>query len=219
MMSLGLDIDQKIDIVQAMIEKALLKTGAKRPIYISFDEYSGGGDNLTGALVLAQHLNSFIRHADIVKMANITMLSSLVGSSPDGDFRNSTFQTFYLYSNNCIGTSLDVNISCEKFSNKVFTDVPYLDVTAVLNEAGKVLVVNVINRHETNAIPTNIILQTGTFAGTAKVSELNGKNLTARSTKTEPVVTVSAREVKFTGNSINCSFAAHSVTQLEIPVK
>jgi alpha-L-arabinofuranosidase len=219
MMSLGVDIDQKIDIVQALIEKALVKSGAKRPIYISFDEYSGGGDNLTGALVLAQHLNSFIRHANIVKMANITMLSSLVGSAPDGDFRNSTFQTFSLFSNNCIGTSLDVYVNCEKFSNKVFTDVPYLDITAVLNEAAKILVLNVVNRHETDAIATNLILQTGTFTGTAKVSELNGKNLTARSTKTEPAVTVSVREVKFTGNSINYSFAAHSLTQIEITVK
>jgi len=219
MMSLGLDIDSKIEMVQALIGKALLKTGAKRPIYISFDEYSGGGDNLTGALVLAQHLNSFIRHADIVKMANITMLSSLVGNSPDGDFKNSTFQTFYLFSNNCTGTALDVYTNCEKFSNKVFTDVPYLDVTAVLNEAAKVLVVNVVNRHETNAIQTNITLQTGTFTGTAKVSELNGKNLTARSTKTEPAVTVSTKEVKFTGNSINYSFGAHSLTQIEIPVR
>ena len=219
MMSLGLDIDSKIEMVQALIGKALLKTVAKRPIYISFDEYSGGGDNLTGALVLAQHLNSFIRHAYIVKMANITMLSSLVGNSPDGDFKNSTFQTFYLFSNNCTGTALDVYTNCEKFSNKVFTDVPYLDVTAVLNEAAKVLVVNVVNRHETNAIQTNITLQTGTFTGTAKVSELNGKNLTARSTRTEPAVTVSTREVKFTGNSINYSFGAHSLTQIEIPVR
>jgi len=219
MMSLGVDIDQKIDMVKASIEKAMLKTGAKRPIYISFDEYSGGGDNLTGALVLAQHLNSFIRHADIVKMANITMLSSLVGSAPDGDFKNSTYNAFYLYSNNSIGTALDVYTNCEKFSNKVFTDVPYLDVTAVLNEAAKVLVVNVVNRHETNAIQTNITLQSGTFTGTAKVSELNGKDLTARSTKTAPAVTNTTKEIKFTGNTINYSFAAHSLTQIEIPVK
>jgi alpha-N-arabinofuranosidase len=219
MMSLGIDIDTKIELVQSLINKAMLKTGTKRPIYISFDEYSGGGDNLTGALVLAQHLNSFIRHADIVKMANITMLSSLVGSAPDGDFRNATFQTFNLFSNNCTGTALDVFTNCEKFSNKVFTDVPYLDVTALLNETGKVLVVNVVNRHETNAIPVNITIQTGILAGTAKVSELNGKNLTARSTKTEPAVTVSTREVKFTGNIINYSFGAHSLTQIEIPVR
>jgi alpha-N-arabinofuranosidase len=219
MMTLGIDIDKKIETVQALIKRALVKTGAKRPIYISFDEYSGGGDNLTGALVLAQHLNSFIRHADIVKMANITMLSSLVGIASDGDFKNSSYQTFYLFSNNCVGTALDVNINSEKYSNAVFTDVPYLDVTAVLNEADKVLVVNVINRHETNAIQTNIILQTGTFTGTVKISELNGKNLTARSTKTEPAVTIGTREVKFTGNTINASFPAHSLTQLIIPIK
>lgn len=152
-------------------------------------------------------------------MACITMLSSLVGTAPDGDFKNSSYQTFSLFSNNCVGTSLDVNTNCEKFSNKVFTDIPYLDVTAVLNEASKLLVINVVNRHETNAIPANITIQTGTFAGTAKVSELNGKNLTARSTKTEPAVTVSTREVKFTGNTINCSFGAHSLTQIEIPVR
>ena len=219
MMTLGVDIDSKIEMVQALIKKAMVKTGAKRPIYISFDEYSGGGDNLTGALLLAQHLNSFIRHADIVKMANITMLSSLVGTAPDGDFKNASYQTFSLFSNNCIGTALDVNINSEKFSNKVFTDVPYLDVTAVLNETDKVLVVNVVNRHETSAIQTNIILQTGTFTGTAKVSELNGKDLTSRSTKAEPAVTVSSREMKFTGNTITNSFPAHSLTQLVIPIR
>jgi alpha-N-arabinofuranosidase len=100
----------------------MLKSGSDRPIYISFDEWSSAGDNLTGSLMVAQHLNSFIRHADIVKMANITMLSSLVGNSPDGDFKNSIFQSFYLYSNNCHGTSLDVYASCEKYSNDIFND-------------------------------------------------------------------------------------------------
>ena len=168
MMSLGLDIDKKIEMVKALIEKAMLKTGSKRPVYISFDEYSGGGNNLTGSLMVAQHLNSFIRHADIVKMANITMLSSLVGNSPDGDFKNALFQSFYLYSNNCHGTSLDVYTNCEKYSNKIFKDIPYLDVTAVLNDSTKTLVVNVVNRHETKDMPADIVLQTGDFTGSCK---------------------------------------------------
>ena len=218
-MSLGIDVDKKIDMVKALIEKAMLKTGSKRPVYISFDEYSGGGDNLTGSLVLAQHLNSFIRHADIVKMACITMLSSLVGSSPEGDFKNALFQSFYLYSNNCHGTSLDVYTGCEKYNNKIFNDIPYLDVTAVLNESTKILVVNVVNRHETNPIPADIVLQTGNFTGIAKANELNGKSLTTRTTSTEEAVSVSTREVKFKGNTISYSFPAHSFTQLEIPVK
>jgi alpha-N-arabinofuranosidase len=219
MMSLGLDIDQKIEMVKALIEKAMLKSGSKRPVYISFDEYSGGGNTLTGSLMVAQHLNSFIRHADIVKMANITMLSSLAGNSPDGDFKNALFQSFYLYSNNCHGTSLDVYANCEKYSNNIFKDIPYLDVTAVLNDSAKVLVVNVINKHETKVIPADIVLQTGDFTGNAKVYEVNGKTITSSNTKTEEAVSISTKEVKFKGNTINYSFPAHSLTQLEIPVK
>jgi alpha-N-arabinofuranosidase len=219
MMSLGLDIDQKIEMVKALINKAMMKSGSKRPVYISFDEWSGGGNTLTGSLMVAQHLNSFIRHADIVKMANITMLSSLAGNSPDGDFRNALFQPFYLYSNYCHGTSLNVFTSCEKYSNNIFKDIPYLDVTAVLNDSAKVLVVNVVNRHETNVITADIVLQTGEFTGDAAAREVNGKTITSGNTKTEEAVGISTKEVRFKGNTMHYSFPAHSFTQLQIPIK
>jgi alpha-L-arabinofuranosidase len=218
-MSLGLDIDQKIETIKALIKKAMVKSGSERPVYISFDEWAAAGDNLTGALMVAQHLNSFIRHADIVKMANFTMLSSLVGYSPDGVYKNSVFQSFYLYSNNCRGTSLDVYTNCEKYSNNVFKNIPYLDVTALLNESAKVLVVNVVNRHETNAIATDIVLQSGDLTGSAKVSEVNGKATSSRNTKTEQGVSIATSEITFKGNTIHYSFPAHSLTQIEIPVK
>ena len=125
--------------------------------------------------MVAQHLNSFIRHADIVKMANITMLSSLVGNFPGRRFQErACIIAFYLYSNNSRGTALDVYSDCEKYSNKIFNDIPYLDVTAVLNDSAKTLVVNVVNRHETNALSSDVILQSGEFTGTATVKEING---------------------------------------------
>ena len=219
MMCLGLDIDQKIDSVKASIEKAMTKSGSRRPVYISFDEWSASGATLTGSLMVAQHLNSFIRHADIVKMANITMLSSLVGTSPDGDFKNALYQAFYLYSNNARGTALDVHADCEKYSNNVFKDIPYLDVTAVLNDATKTLVVNVVNRSETNAIATDVALQGGEFTGSATVKEVNGESVTATNTKTNEAVAIATKEVKFTGSNIKYSFPAHSFTQMLIPVK
>ena len=126
--------------------------------------------------MLAQHLNSFIRHADIVKMANITFLTGLVGSSPDGDFKNTLFYPFYLYSRNSLGTALDVYTNCEKYKTELFSDIPYLDVTAVLNDSTtRMLVVNVVNRHEANAIKADLVLQSGDFAGSAEVNEVNGK--------------------------------------------
>jgi alpha-N-arabinofuranosidase len=62
-------------------------------------------------------------------------------------------------------------------------------------------------------------LQTGNFTGVAKTTELNGKSLTSATTRTEEAASLSTREVKFKGNTINYSFPAHSFTQLEIPVK
>ena len=218
-MSLGLEIDQKIEITQGLIEKAMTKSGSRRQIYISFDEYSARGTNLSGTLMLAQHLNSFIRHADIVKMANLTFLTSLVGSSPDGDFKNTIFYPFYLYSRNCLGTSLDVYTNSEKYSNELFKNIPYLDVTAALNDSAKVIVINVINKHETKAIVTDIVLQSGEFTGNAKVHEVNGETINSTNTKTKEEVSLVTKDIKFKGTTIRHTFPAHSFTQVEIPVK
>ena len=219
MMSLGLDIDQKINVIKDIIEKTEMESGSKRPVYISFDEWSAGRGTLTGSLMVAQHLNSFIRHADIVKMANITMLSSLVGTSPEGDFKNGLYQAFYLYSNNARGTSLDVYTDCEKYSNAVFNDIPYLDVTAVLNDSAKTLIVNVLNRNETNALASDVVLQSGDYPGNATIKEVNAESVTSANTRTHEAVAITTKEIQFSGNKISYSFPAHSFTQMLIPVK
>jgi len=223
-MSLGLEVDQKIDVIKSLIKKTTAQSGTTRPIYISFDEWSaggggGGGATLTGSLMVAEHLNSFIRHADIVKMANITMLSSLVGTSPEGDFKNALYQPFYLYSNNAHGTALDVFVNCEKYSNKIFNDIPYLDVTAVMNDSSHTLILNVVNRSETNAIASDVLMQSGEFNGSASVNEVNGPTVTSTNTKNNETVGIATRQIQVQGNKINYSFPAHSLTQLLIPVR
>jgi len=219
LMSLGLEIDQKIEIVQKLIETVMAKSGSDRPVYISFDEYSARGNGLIGPLMLAQHLNSFIRHADIVKMANVTMITSLAGMSPEGDYKNNLFYPFYLYSHNSHGVSLDVYTDCEKYSNELFTEIPYLDVSASLNDSTGHVIINVVSRHEKEAIPADIILQSGDYTGTATVNEINAGNIDATNTRTKEEVNIDTKSVKFRENSISYSFPAHSITQLMIPVK
>lgn len=219
LMSLGLDIDEKIEIVQALVKKAMVRSGSDRPVYISFDEYSAGWGGMTSSLLLGQHLNSFIRHADIVKMANITMISNLVGNSPEGDFKNSLFLTFYLFSNNALGNSLDVYTECETYNNEIFSEIPYLDVSAVMNEAAGKLILNVVNRHETESIETTIELQSGSYTGKASVNEINAEKVEARNSRTEQPVKMKTEALSFKGNVIKHSFPAHSFTQIEIPVK
>ena len=219
LMTLGFEIDEKINIVRGQIEKAMVKSGSNRPIYISLDEYSASGQGLTGSLMLAQHLNSFIRNADIVTMANLTFLTGLVGNSPDGNYKNTLFYPFYLYSRNCLGTSLDVYTNCEKYDGELFKEVPYLDVSASLNEQTKMVVLNVINKHEKNAISTDIILQSGEYTGNASAHEINGETINSTNTKTKEEVAIVTKNIKFKGNTIRYSFPAHSLTQLEIPLK
>ena len=218
-MSIGMEIDRIIEVVRGQIQKAMVKSETDRPIYISFDEYGARSNTLAGPLLLAQHLNSFIRHADIVKMANLTFLTALVGITPEGDYKTSLYYPFYLYSNNCRGTSLDVYTRVDRYSNKVFKDIPYLDVTAVLSESGDKVVVNVVNRSETDAIPADIELQSGTYTGKARVHLIHSDSIEVTNTATEEKVRIATSDLTFTGNRISHTFPAHSFTQLEIPVK
>ena len=218
-MSLGMEIDRLIEVTKGQIQKAMAKSETDRPIYISFDEYGARGNTLTGPLLLAQHLNAFIRHADIVKMANLTFLTSLVGITPEGAYKTSLYYPFYLYSNNCRGKALDVYTRCESYTNKVFKDIPYLDVTAVLNESAGMLVVNVVNRSETQAIPADIELQSGAYTGKGQAHLINAASIAATNTATEEKVRTITSDLAFTGNRINHTFPAHSFTQLEIALK
>jgi alpha-N-arabinofuranosidase len=218
-MSLGMEINRIIEVTQGQIQKAMVKSETDRPIYISFDEYGARGNNLAGPLLLAQHLNAFIRHADIVKMANLTFLTSLTGITPEGGYKTSLYYPFQLYSNNCRGTALDVYTRCDSYSNKVFKDIPYLDVTAVLNAANGTLVVNVVNRSETEAIPADVELQSGSFTGKGVAHLVNADALDATNTATAEKVRIATSDLAFTGNRLSHTFPAHSFTQLEIALQ
>ncbi len=218
-MSLGLEIDRIIQVTKGQIQKAMVKSETDRPIYISFDEYGARGNNLAGPLLLAQHLNAFIRHADIVKMANLTFLTSLTGITPEGGYKTSLYYPFFLYSNHCRGTALDVHLRCATYSNKAFKDIPTLDVTAVLNAADGKLLVNVVNRSETDAIAADVELQSGAYTGKGRVHLINADSTAATNTATAEQVRTVTTDLAFTGNRLAHTFPAHSFTQLEIALK
>lgn len=218
-MSLGMEIDRIIQVTKGQIQAAMVKSETDRPIYIAFDEYGARGNNLAGPLLLAQHLNAFIRHADVVKMANLTFLTSLVGITPEGSYHTSLYYPFHLYSNNARGTALDVYTRCDTYSNKAFKDVPYLDVTAVHNEAAGTVLINVVNRSETDAIATEVELQSGAYTGKARAHLVHADSITATNTAESEQVRTVTTDLSFTGNRIAHTFPAHSFTQLEIALK
>jgi alpha-N-arabinofuranosidase len=83
----------------------------------------------------------------------------------------------------------------------------------------KTLVVNVVNRHETKALNSDIVLQSGDFTGNATVKQVNGDSVTATNTRTQENVAITSKDIQFQGNKISYSFPAHSFTQILVPLK
>ena len=88
-----------------------------------------------------------------------------------------------------------------------------------MNDSAKTLVVNVVNRHETSAVPCDVVLQSGEFTGNATIKEINADTVIAANTKAQEAVAITTKETQFTDSKLNHSFPAHSFTQILIPIK
>ena len=217
----AMEFEQKINIPAAEIQTAEAKKNFKNPVYISLDEWGTFGNNLQSVLPIAQCFNSFIRHADVVKMTNFTMMTSLLSSDREkGSYKSPLFYVFKAYSNNCLGNSIDTYVECDTFNTAGFKGIPYLDVTTVYSEKTGTVYINVVNRHKDNAITADIYSSSGTFTGKAEAQLINNTSLTepfsydkrdSYAPKSEPV--------KMDKNKLTFSFPAHSFTQIKVSVK
>jgi alpha-N-arabinofuranosidase len=171
-LTVGAAIDQQIQEQAAVCRyvKALKKT--KKNVYLSFDEWNvwyraRQGDHLDGrgkfaphvleevynledALVVAQFLNSFIRHADVVKIANLAQIVNVIAPlRTRGD--ELLFQTIFypleMINRRGRGTSLRVHTTGPTVTSKQHGPVPVIDSSAVLN--GNKLTVFLVNRSTT----------------------------------------------------------------------
>ena len=140
---------------------------------------------LLNVLPVAQSLNSFIRHADVVKMGNFTMMTSLLSNDPQkGTFKSPLFYTFKLFSTNCRGNAIDTYVACDTFSAGKYKAIPYLDVSTVYSKEKGSVIINVINRHKDKGITTEIINQSGNFSGKPSVTEVTAAILVKHSVLT-----------------------------------
>jgi len=225
------------------------RRGDRDPIYIAWDEYNvwyrarGGafarGEkaleekyNLEDALVIAGFLNSFIRHADVVKMANMAQLVNVIApifTNEKGVFKQTIFYPLELFANNARGTSLNTFVACETYSNDDFLappgeakpkqiQVPYLDVSATYKD-GEVTIC-VVNRHKEKAITTDIISEEGDFLGPFKIYEVNGPDIKSENDFGKEIVTTTSRpDVNAKGQKMTYSFPAHSFTLIKGKIK
>jgi len=217
----AMDFEEKIRVTANEIENVKVMKGLKNPIYISVDEWGIMSKNTLSVLPIAQSFNSFIRHADVVKMANFTMLTSLLNTDKEkGTYKTPLFYIFKSFSNNCLGSSIDTYVKCETFNTPLYKDIPYLDVTTVYSKETNTTCINVINRHKDKAITTNIVSNSGEFTGKAEASLVAGNILDETFTydKQSQYVPVS-KEIKAEKNKITYTFPAHSFTQIKVRMK
>ncbi|HEU5080335.1 MAG TPA: alpha-L-arabinofuranosidase C-terminal domain-containing protein [Opitutaceae bacterium] len=220
----AMDLDEKITITAGQL-KAVSAVQKKKPMAISFDEWAPpfrGGHLST--LALAQYFNAFIRHADVVKMANYTLLTSLLARDQQTGqtYKSPLFHAFKLYSTHCRGTALDVTVTCDTFkTSEYYSKIPYLDVSSVFDNASKQVVINVVNRHKTDVIETDIFNSSGTFSGRAEVSQILSEDVDNKPYTFEQRENYAPKvsEMSASGASLHFAFPAHSFTQIIVHVE
>ena len=234
-MALSEFFEERLSAYEGLIRALRLDNKIQRPISLAVDEwnvwYRARGDtpeernnleevyNLEDALVVAMHLNAFIRHAAAVRMANLAQLVNVIApifTSPAGLVLQTIFYPFEIYSRTAGSIALDVFWKGETFSSNSHTGLRVLDVSATLDEQRKSLSLYVVNRSQTDAMETTITLDSGHFAGPVRAYVVNGPDIKAENTFANPnqVVTTEANHTTDQQTTFSYSFEPHSVTAL-----
>ena len=166
-------IDQQIEEMDAVCRFVQARTKSKRRHFLCFDEWNvwyrtqsaeymnGSGKfapplieehyNLEDALVVAGFLNSFIRHADVVKIANIAQIVNVIApilTRGDDILLQTIFYAFALYSSRRDGIALLPAVSGPTYDSPSYGRVNTVDTSAILGDG--VLHTFLINRNLTD---------------------------------------------------------------------
>ncbi|NMC41206.1 MAG: alpha-N-arabinofuranosidase, partial [Bacteroidales bacterium] len=170
--------------------------------------------------------------ADIIKMANMAQLVNVIApifAEEKGMFKQTIYYPLELFSKYMHGTALDVFVSCDTYDTPVFSiglgelttqqkNVPYLDVSASCKD--NEVIISVVNRHKDQPVKTDIICQTGQFAGPVRVFEVNGPDIkSVNDFGSENVRTVIKPDIQAKGTNLTYSFPPHSLTMLIAKIK
>src|SRR5215813_2855742 len=229
-------IDHYIEVTAGLIRQAQSGQPNPRPIYIAYDEWNvwyrtGNREkleeiyNFEDALAMGMFFNSFFRHANVVKMANVAQMVNVIApimTNKQGLFLQPTYFPIAEYSKQHDNMSLDVFVSAPTYRPQNRRPLPYLDVSATYNSKEKTLFVNVLNRSKSKDLMTRIENQEGQLDSEVGVWEMNNSDLKATHTfgddkKVRPVTrTVTAT---LQNNGFSYTFPAHSLTILRLKLK
>jgi alpha-N-arabinofuranosidase len=174
-------IDKQIEATDAVCRAAHHTKKTKKRVFLSFDEWNvwykangpahtdGKGKfaphlieevyNLEDALVAAGFLNSFIRHADSVKIANIAQIVNVIApilTRGDDMLLQSIYYPFEMYSKRRNGVSLQTVVEGPGYVSPKHGEVKFVDASSILN--GNELNVFLVNRSLTEEMEVEVRL-------------------------------------------------------------
>lgn len=202
-------IDQQIEEMDSVCASVHHTKKTKRKVKLSFDEWNiwyraresehldGRGKiaphlleevyNLEDALVAAGFLNSFIRHADSVKIANIAQIVNVIAPLlTRGD--EMVFQTIFypieMMAKRREGLSLQVRVEGDGYRSKDYGYASTLDSSAILN--GQELSVFLVNRDTTQPMEVTVDLSDQSITKLLNAELIHGTDPNAANTFENP---------------------------------
>jgi alpha-N-arabinofuranosidase len=145
--------------------------------------------NLEDALVVAGFLNSFIRHADVVKIANIAQIVNVIApiqTRGDEMLLQSIFYVFEMFSKRRTGISLQPVVKGPVYGSVHYGEVAYVDASAILGE--NELHVLLANRHLSEDARVQVDLADGDIVALHSAELLTGPGAKAVNSFEQPDV-------------------------------
>jgi alpha-N-arabinofuranosidase len=205
-------VDRQIEETSAICHVVQARKRSKKRVQISFDEWNvwtktrassdmdGRGKvaphlieevyNLEDALVVAGYLNSFIRHADTVKIANLAQIVNVIApilTRGDDMVLQSIFYPIEMIARRGEGVSLTPVVSGAAYESPTHGATNRLDASAILN--GDALSVFLVNRSASEPLEVTIDLSGASISGLKDAEIVTGADpLAANSFEAKDVV-------------------------------
>ena len=230
--------ERAIEITSALIDLARIEnkvpTTQARPT-ICFDEWnvwdplravgSEGAEErytLSDALAVGVWLNVFVRQSRDVGMAciaqSVNVISPLM-TTKEGIVKQTTWWPLWLFSKYMRGWTVGAHVSCGVYEGETqpvwlrggTREIPWLDVSASVDEVTGWVSVVVVNAHEEKGFETRVEGVEG--VGKVEVYTVTGENVKVTNMEKDGKQRVELRESSWDGKG-NYTFPKHSLTML-----
>jgi alpha-N-arabinofuranosidase len=207
-LALAAELENYVDTVAATLRYVQAKRRSKHQVFLSWDEWqvwykdrSGRGGwaeaphlseelyNLEDALVVAQWLNVFLRKADVLKIACVAQIVNVISwlhTTSDALLKQPSFYPFLLVSNLARGHALDLLVRSPHYATKKYGDVPMLDIAASYDAASGLQAVFIVNRSQSESVPTTLTWQSAAPQQVQALWQLAGTDVKAVNTFAQP---------------------------------